>query len=153
MARAFCDAWESADEELIEGAASELCAVAARGRIGERAQAFFELRAELPGSSHGERGRNLVRLWRARHRVLPQTLVFKALLERAEVALRASMNRDSVLGYGEVLCAARDILATRPAVAREFGRGLDAFLVDEFQDTSGSSARLSSSCGKTLPTR
>jgi ATP-dependent helicase/nuclease subunit A len=136
VARAFCDAWEAADEDLIEVAASELCAVAARGRVGKRAQAFFELRAELPGTSHAERGKNLVKLWRARHRVLPQAVLFRVLLERAEAALRASMVRDSVLGYGEVLRAARDILATRPAVARDLGRDLDAFLVDEFQDTS-----------------
>jgi ATP-dependent helicase/nuclease subunit A len=136
LATGLCNAWASADGERIENAASDLCAVAARGRAVEGAQAFFEFRAGLQGTTHAERGRNLVKLWRVRHRILPRAELFKTLLVRAETALRASMLRDSVLGYADVLRAARDILATEATAARDLGRDLDAFLIDEFQDTS-----------------
>jgi ATP-dependent helicase/nuclease subunit A len=135
-ARALSDAWASSDEGRIETAATDLCAVQARGRAGETAQAFFGFRADLPGSTHAERGKNLIKLWRARHGIVPQAVLMKALLVRAEATLRASMIRDSTLGHGEVLRAARDILATDTVAARDLGRGLDALLIDEFQDTS-----------------
>ncbi len=135
-ARSLCDAWASADEDRIEGAASDLFAIGARGRATDGAQAFFEFRAGLPGTNHAERGRNLVRLWRARHAVLPRATLFKTLLVRAEAALRASMLRDSVLGYADVLRAARDTLASETTAALDLGRGLDALLIDELQDTS-----------------
>jgi ATP-dependent helicase/nuclease subunit A len=128
---AFADAHASSSPAL-EQAASNLCGVGARGRLSEQAQVFFEFRAGLPGLTHAERGRNLVRLWRLRHRVLPQAELFKSWLVRAEGRLRASMARDSVLGYGDVLREARDILATDTSLFRD----LDALLVDEFQDTS-----------------
>jgi len=135
-ASALCDAWDSSDLDRLEAAASDLCGVAARGRAAESALAFFEFRGGLAGANHPERGRNLVRLWRARDRIVPQAALLKAWLTRTQTALRASMLRDSVLGYADVLRAARDILATEATASRDLGKGLDAFLIDEFQDTS-----------------
>src|SRR5580692_2343940 len=60
----------------------------------------------------------------------------KKLLVDAEHHLRASRAKDSVLSYGDVLRTARDMLASGPAVARDLSSTLDAFLIDEFQDTS-----------------
>jgi ATP-dependent helicase/nuclease subunit A len=135
-ASALCEAWAARDPDRLEEAASNLCAVAARGRRSEEAQTFFDFRAGLPGLTHAERGRNLVKLWKMRHRLFAEAELMKTLLVDAEKRLRASRARDSVLSYGDVLQAARDVLAGDPDVAMDLGAGLDAFLVDEFQDTS-----------------
>jgi ATP-dependent helicase/nuclease subunit A len=135
-ARALCDAWTSRREDSFEDAASNLCAVAARGKQTEEAEAFFAFRASLPGSTNAERGTNLVKLWRIRGSLVPQAALFQTLLTRAETAVRTSMVREGVLGFGAVLRAARDILRDDAAAARTLGRELDAFLVDELQDTS-----------------
>jgi ATP-dependent helicase/nuclease subunit A len=130
-ATALSDAWDLGSPD-VERAACDLCGVAARGRLTESARAFFEFRASLPGTTHGERGRNLLKLWRLRHRVVPEAELLKAWLVRAEERLRHSMAFDSVLGYGEVLREARETLSGDWSASRD----LDAFLVDEFQDTS-----------------
>jgi len=135
-ARSVCEVWTSGREELLEDAVSNLCSVAARGKQSEEAESFFDFRAGLPGATHAERGRNLVKLWRAKDRIVPQAGLFKVLLVRAEAALRASMVRDGVLGFGEVLRAARDVLRDDPSAAMALGRELDALLIDELQDTS-----------------
>jgi ATP-dependent helicase/nuclease subunit A len=133
---ALTEAWANGRVDLLEDAASGLCGVAARGRRSESAQAFFDFRATLPGQTHAERGRNLIRLWRMRHGIVAQALGLKSLLLHAEQLLRASQDTDAVLGHGDVLRAARDILVEDPTTARELGASLDALLVDEFQDTS-----------------
>ncbi len=135
-ARALSDVWASRREDRLEEAASNLCAVAARGKQSERAEAFFAFRAGLPGSTNAERGANLVKLWRARDSLVPQAALFRELLARTEAAVRVSMARDGVLGFGEVLRAARDLLRDDPSVALILGRELDALLIDELQDTS-----------------
>jgi ATP-dependent helicase/nuclease subunit A len=135
-ASALCEAWAAHAPDRLEEAASNLCAVGARGRRSEEAQAFFDFRAGLPGLTHAERGRNLVKLWKMRHRVVVEAELMKTLLNDAEKRLRASRARDSVLSYGDVLQAARDVLAGDPDAATDLGSGLDAFLIDEFQDTS-----------------
>jgi ATP-dependent helicase/nuclease subunit A len=135
-ASALCEAWERGSPDLLEEAASNLCAVAARGRRSESAQAFFDFRAGLPGLTHAERGRNLIKLWKVRHGLVRQADLMKTLLVKAERDLRASRAKDSVLSYGDVLQAARGVLEEDPAVARHLGSTLDAFLIDEFQDTS-----------------
>jgi ATP-dependent helicase/nuclease subunit A len=135
-ARALLDAWTSGREDALEDAASNLSAVAARGKLSEAAEAFFAFRAGLSGTTHAERGVNLVKLWRARDSIVPQAALFKVLLVRAETALRTSMVRDGVLGFGEVLRAARDILRDDASAALGLSRELDALLIDELQDTS-----------------
>lgn len=135
-ARAFCNAWTSGSEEGLEETAMNLFEISARGRTAENARAFFEFRAGLPGATHAERGRNLIRVWKARRQIGPQAALMKALLVGAENELRGTMTRDCVLSYGELLRAARDFLASGSAAAREVGTATEALLIDEFQDSS-----------------
>jgi ATP-dependent helicase/nuclease subunit A len=135
LASALAGAWEEGSPPLLEEAAARLCACAARGKLSEEARAFFEFRGALPGITHGERGRNLVRLWKMRHAIVAQAELMKTFLVRAEARLLESMGRDSVLSYGEVLRTCRDVLQDA-GVARELGASRVGFLIDELQDTS-----------------
>ena len=134
-ASAVCACWEAGSPSGLEEAAATLCGFAARGRMSPAAQAFFEFRNALPGLTHGERGKNLVRLWKMRSAIGAEAALMKAFLVKAEARLAESMEADGVLSYGEVLRACRDVLRDS-RVARELGSSLDAFLIDEFQDTS-----------------
>jgi ATP-dependent helicase/nuclease subunit A len=134
-ARSVCDAWISTNGDL-EDAVSKMCAVAARGKWSDAAEAFFEFRSGLPGATNEGRGRNLVKLWSVRDRIVPRAALFKTLLVRAHAALRTSMLRDGMLGFSEVLRVARDVLRDDPNATLALGRDLDALLIDELQDTS-----------------
>ena len=135
-ALALLDARASSDPQLLEGAVVAFCGVAARGKKSEAAEAFYEFRAGLPGATNAERGKNLLRLWSIRDRILPEARAARALVATCEAEIRAASARDAVLGFSDVLWAARDILRDDPSAASETSGALEALLVDEFQDTS-----------------
>ncbi len=133
---AVVTAWDRGDEDAIVQAAGELAAVPARGSKTVAAEAFFAFRAALPGGINAEKGRTLARLWRTRGRIGPSAALARTLLIEAEEMTRREALREGVLGFGEVMRAARDVLRDVPDVAAGVGAGIDALLVDEFQDTS-----------------
>jgi len=98
---------------------------------------FFDARDDLPrGATLADRARAFTRLYRARGALEAHARGARDLLAACEAAIRARARRDSVLGFGDVLRVARDVLRDRPDVAAELGAELDVLLVDEFQDTS-----------------
>ncbi len=128
------------DPLALEDAMGDLWAVPKAGKLGAAAVAFFELRESLTHAASGklrDRGRGFVRRWRARERLLPRAGSLRALLVACEAEIAGDNARDSVLGFTDILRAARDVLRDHPDVAAEAGAALDALLVDEFQDTSG----------------
>jgi ATP-dependent helicase/nuclease subunit A len=135
-AAAFLAAIEAGDGAGVVGAATAVCGIAARGAKSSAAEAFFAFRASLPGSTNVDRGRKLGRLWLARGRIGPTAIAARSLLVECEDAVASGAVRDCVLGFGDVLRAARNLLRDRPDIAAEVSEGLDALLVDEFQDTS-----------------
>jgi ATP-dependent helicase/nuclease subunit A len=135
-ARELASAWDAGDEPRIEEAAAALTALPATGKKTPELEAFFLFRSELPGQTNGERGRRLARAWRARHAFVELGELVRDILAEAEVAIEARSRGRAMLGFGEVLRAARELLRDRPDVAEEVSAGVDALLVDEFQDTS-----------------
>lgn len=155
-ARAFSAAWREHERAVREGrgegadadAGIEALVDAARDLFGqnrrgqsEAAQGFFEFRddrerLDVGGDTHRDRGEQLVRAWHARHLFGARTRSARELLVECEREVRRARQRASALGFGDVLRSARDLLRDHPSVAAEVGEGIDALLVDEFQDTS-----------------
>ena len=129
--------YERGDVARLEDAVADLCAVPATGKRSPAEDAFFELRNALPGESIADRGRNLVRRWRVRDQLGPRARALRSLLVECEAEIARENQKDSVLGFADVLRAARDLLRDHLSVALEVSAGLEALLVDEFQDTSG----------------
>jgi ATP-dependent helicase/nuclease subunit A len=128
--------WGKGDAARIEAGAAALTGLAARGARPPELDAFFVFRSELPGATNAERGRRLARAWRVRNAFSSHAEVMRDVLAEAEAAIAQEGKRQAVLGFGEVLRAARELLRDRPDVAEEVASGIDALLVDEFQDTS-----------------
>lgn len=128
--------WDRQDGARIEGGAAALAGLAARGAKTPELEDFFLFRAELPGATNAEKGRRLARVWRARHAFASHARVVRDVLAEAETEIAQEGRTRAVLGFGEVLRAARELLRDRPDVAEEVAAGIDALLVDEFQDTS-----------------
>jgi ATP-dependent helicase/nuclease subunit A len=135
-ARELASAWDAQDEDRIERAASALTAVPATGKKMPELLAFFLFRGELPGATNPEKGRRLARAWRSRHAFGRAVTIVRDVLAEAEVVIEKAGRARAALGFGEVLRAARELLRDRPDVAEEVSSGVDALLVDEFQDTS-----------------
>jgi ATP-dependent helicase/nuclease subunit A len=132
----FLHGWDKQDDARIENGAAALTGLAARGAKTPELEDFFIFRADLPGAPNAEKGRRLARAWRARHAFASHALVVRDILAEAEEEIAAEGKRRAVLGFGEVLRAARELLRDRPDVAEEVASGIEALLVDEFQDTS-----------------
>jgi ATP-dependent helicase/nuclease subunit A len=130
-------ALETGGEERLEDAVAQLCAVSSTTKRSPAAEAFFDYRNALAGTTNVDRGRRLVRAWRMRDHLRPRAEALKAFLVACDGELARENARDSVMGFADVLRAARDLLRDHVAVAVEAGRDLEALLVDEFQDTSG----------------
>lgn len=128
--------WDEQDGTRIENGAAALTGLAARGAKTPELDDFFVFRSELPGATNAEKGRRLARAWRARHAFASHARVVRDILAEAEEEIAAEGRTQAVLGFGEVLRAARELLRDRPDVAEEVSSGMDALLVDEFQDTS-----------------
>ncbi|MBX3226141.1 MAG: UvrD-helicase domain-containing protein [Labilithrix sp.] len=135
-ASALLHAFGKNDETAIEAAASALTGLAARGAKTPELESFFVFRDELPGVNHADRGRRLARAWRSRHAFASHAALVRDVLAEAEADIERAGRTRAVLGFGEVLRAARSLLTSRPDVAEEVAAGIDALLVDEFQDTS-----------------
>jgi ATP-dependent helicase/nuclease subunit A len=135
-ARELASAWDSGDGARIEEAAAALTGLSAAGKKTPELEAFFVFRGDLPGSTNAERGRRLVRAWRARHSFREHATLVRDVLAEAEEELAEAGRTRATLGFGEILRAARELLCRRPDVAEEVGSGIEALLVDEFQDTS-----------------
>lgn len=135
-AREMGSAWDSGDEERIERAAAALTAIPATGKKPPEVEAFFVFRKELPGTTNEEKGRRLARAWRSRHAFAQSASLVRDVVAEAEAEIERTGRARAMLGFGEVLRAARELLRDRPDVAEEVSSGIDALLVDEFQDTS-----------------
>ena len=136
-AAAVLAAYNSGEEDRLEEAAAAFCGVSRAGKRGSAAEAFFDFRDELPGRTHGERGRGLVRRWRVKDWIVPRAEALKGLLALSEREIASANARDGVLGFSGILRAARDVLRDHPSIAAETGAALGALLIDEFQDMSG----------------
>lgn len=134
-ATSFVSAWNAKDDDRIERALIDFCAIDARGK-DDAVRSFGEFRKDLPGQTNLERARRLARTFRARHLFASRAALVRDLLADAESDVAAIGRETASLGFGEILRAARQLLRDHPAVAEEISEGIDALLVDEFQDTS-----------------
>lgn len=129
-------AWQERHEAALEEAAAALCSIPAQGKKSAEVDAFAVFRKGLAGSTNEEKGRRLARVFRARQRFKEHALVVRDVLASAEVEIERASRTRAVIGFGEVLRAARELLRDRPDVAEDVSGAIDALLVDEFQDTS-----------------
>lgn len=128
-----CDA---RDEERLENAVTALCSIAATGKKTPEVESFAIFRKELTGATNDDKGRRLARAYLFRGQFVEHARLARDVLAEAEVEIERLGRARASLGFGEVLRAARELLRARPDVADEVGAGMDALLVDEFQDTS-----------------
>ncbi|MBX3187558.1 MAG: UvrD-helicase domain-containing protein [Labilithrix sp.] len=129
-------AWKSADAARFEQAAAALAAIPAAGKKTPEAEAFAIFRKALPGATNDERGRRLARAYAHRHRFAPLARLARDVLADAEAEIERAGRARASIGFGEILRACRELLRDRADVAVEIASGIDALLVDEFQDTS-----------------
>lgn len=135
-ARDLVSAWQRGDEVSVEAASVALCGLPATGKKTPELEAFAVFRKTLGGTTNDEKGRRLARAFRIRHRFDDHAGIVRDLLGAAEVEIEAAGRTRAAIGFGEILRAARELLRDHPDVAEEVGAGIDALLVDEFQDTS-----------------
>jgi ATP-dependent helicase/nuclease subunit A len=135
-ARDLVSAWQRGDEASVEAASVALCGLPATGKKTPELEAFAVFRKSLAGVTNEEKGRRLARAFRIRHRFDAHARIVRDLLGAAEVDIESSGRTRAAIGFGEILRAARELLRDHPDVAEEVGTGIDALLVDEFQDTS-----------------
>lgn len=135
-ARELLHAWSAGDDEALERAACALCSVRISGKKTPEVEAFGIFRGKLAGVNNEDRGRRLLRAFRARHSFEAHAALVRDVLSDAAVEVEARGRMRAELGFGEILRAARELLRERPDVAVEVASGMDALLVDEFQDTS-----------------
>jgi ATP-dependent helicase/nuclease subunit A len=139
LAAAVTAAWEAGDPATLQDAAGALSGARMPAKRSPALEAFHVFRTELGGGramTNPERGRRLVRTWQARERFEHAAAMARALLVQCQDELAKEVKKSSLLGFGDVLRIARDVLRDDAVVAREVSDGLDALLVDEFQDTS-----------------
>ena len=135
-ARDLVSAWQRGDESDIESGSVALCALPATGKKTPELEAFAVFRKTLSGATNDEKGRRLARAFRIRHRFAEHGRLVRDVLGAAEVEIERGSRARAAIGFGEILRAARELLRDRPDVASEVSAGIDALLVDEFQDTS-----------------
>ncbi len=138
VATGMLSAWSAAEPGAIVDAATALCGLRLSAKRGPALEAFQVFRGELPGGriTNPERGRRLARTWLARDRFCGAATAARALLVECQDEIAKDVQRTSLLGFGDVLRVARDVLRDDMGAAREVAASLDALLVDEFQDTS-----------------
>jgi len=129
-------AYAHGDVDGLLAALEALFTVTKSKKRSAAADAFFEHRDRLPGTTNSARARALIHRWSVRHQMLPRAAALKSLLVGCAAEIARANLRDSVLGFADVLLAARDLLRDHPALAGAIGASFDALLVDEFQDTS-----------------
>jgi ATP-dependent helicase/nuclease subunit A len=135
-ARDFLAAFRAGDIARIESTIAALSAVPATGKRSPAVDSFAVFRKALTGATNEDRGRRLARAFEARAQFARHGELVRSILAAAEADVdRISRTRAS-LSFGQILRAARELLRERPDVARDVAAGIDALLVDEFQDTS-----------------
>ena len=134
--RDLLHAWDSVDQAGLEVAAGALFSLRPGKNRSALAEEFFAWRNDLPGTTNADRARRLVLAWRARDSFAPFATKARALLAACQDEIARETRRTSLLGFGDVLLAARDVLRDHPSLAAELGASIDVFMVDEFQDTS-----------------
>jgi ATP-dependent helicase/nuclease subunit A len=90
----------------------------------------------VPNQAKAERIRASVRFIGNAAALSLESRGISQLIARAQRVLRERRIARGKLGFGDVLWLSRDALLARPDLQAESGEGLDALLVDEFQDTS-----------------
>lgn len=136
VARDFLSAHGGHDAERLEEATAALMAMPATGKKVDEVDSFAIFRKELPGATNEEKGRRLARTFQNRHLFAERASLVRAIVGDAERTIESEGRARATLGFGEILRAARELLRDRPDVADEVSEGIDALLVDEFQDTS-----------------
>lgn len=138
-ARRVVDAWNAGQNEgreaELEASVAALCGMRATGK-DEVVEAFADFRGSLAGDTNEQRGRRLVRTYRARRHFAPRASLVRDVLAAAHDELRSRSRSDARLGFGDVLRACRELLRDHPSIADAVSAEIDALLVDEFQDTS-----------------
>ncbi len=127
---------ESGDDDAFGAAAVALFALPATGRKTPEVEAFAVFRRDFVGITNEERGRRFVLSFGARGRFATSAALVRDLLVVAERHMAVATRATASLGFGQILRAARELLRDRPDVAEDIAAGMDAMLVDEFQDTS-----------------
>jgi ATP-dependent helicase/nuclease subunit A len=137
-ARVFLDAWTARAEERLADATADLCGVRATAKRTHAVDSFVFFRDRLPWSNqtNAEHGRRLARAWLRRESFVEAGAMARRVLADCQAEIARDVTKSSLLGFGDVLRVARDVLRDHPGVAREVGRSLEVLLVDEFQDTS-----------------
>jgi ATP-dependent helicase/nuclease subunit A len=134
-ARALVTAACGTDEAALARAAGELAAADYRKRT-DAAERFRAFRNAIPGASNADRGVHAEHMMLRRSDVTRIATAAKALLASCAIAIREEKRAKNVVGFSDVLSAARTILLEHPDVRKEAGREIDTLLVDEVQDTS-----------------
>ena len=100
------------------------------------AEQFRRFRGALDGKTNDERGALFARLWLRRPALSHAPMLARALLQRCQAEIDAEKRRENVLGFSDVLTAARTICEQHLDARKEIAQGIDTLLVDEVQDTS-----------------
>lgn len=135
-AGAFVSALSREDEAELEHATRDLLAHRIHSKKNPLLAELAAFRENLDGRTNAEKGVRLARAYALRHSVAHVAEAARSVLVRAEAELTRATRESGGLSFGEILRAARDLLRDHPEVAADVGAGLDALLVDEFQDTS-----------------
>jgi ATP-dependent helicase/nuclease subunit A len=99
-------------------------------------EALMAFREDLPGDSNPKKAAQVIAFLREAPRLNARERAIVALLEDARARLSSLRRREGVLSFGDMLRVARDGLRDQPEIASAVRAGIDALLVDEFQDTS-----------------
>ncbi|MBS2017615.1 MAG: UvrD-helicase domain-containing protein [Deltaproteobacteria bacterium] len=135
-ARDFLAAMSRDDADAIERAATALTSLPVQGKKTPELESYAVFRKAMPGATNEEKGRRFARAYLLRHRFAEHARIVRDVLASAEAAIERGARVSATIGFGEILRAARELLRDRPDVASAVGQGIDALLVDEFQDTS-----------------
>jgi len=136
VARELVATWRRGEEDALERAAAAFTGVDARGKKTPELESFAVFRKALAGTTNDEKGRRLARTFVARGKFAEQARLVRDVLGAAESEIERAARARAAIGFGEVLRAARELLRDRPDVAEAVASGIDALLVDEYQDTS-----------------
>lgn len=135
-ARAAGSAWDRKDLAALRTALRIVFGARKSAKASDAARAFWALRETLPGSTNAERADVLVAMFEARHDSARTARALAELIVACERETDDAFRSARAMSFGGVLRAARDVMLHHPDVAAEWGKEVDALLVDEFQDTS-----------------
>lgn len=125
----------SGDPEALAAAAHAFLAADYRKRT-DVADQFRRFRGTLDGKTNEERGASFARMYLRRGELSRWPELARALLVRCQAEIDAEKKRENVLGFSDVLMAARTVCLSHLDARKEIAQGIDTLLVDEVQDTS-----------------